>query len=168
MKRLLSVMLLSLAATGVAAQEFKAEFVDPAWDGQKVPTAHNCNSATAMTPALKVSGLPAQSDYITLAFRDLDGPGAMASDGGHGKLGFAVAAGSSGVTLPAVGQDKKQGDLPEGVELLAEHKGRRPVSGYLAPCSQGQNHRYEVVVRAVTQADKDKVLAETRLPIGSW
>lgn len=168
MKRKILTVTLLVAMTGAVAQEFKADFADPAWDGKKVPEAHNCNSATAMTPAIKVSGLPAASDYLTLAFRDLDGPGQMASDGGHGKLGFAVAAGSAEVSLPAVAQGKKKGDLPEGVDLLGEHKGRRAVNGYLAPCSQGQNHRYEVVVRAVTAADKDKVLAETKLAIGNY
>ena len=150
------------------AQEMKVEFADPAWDGKRVPEAHNCNSPTAATPPLKISGLPAESDYVTLSFRDLDGPGQMSMDGGHGKLGFLIKAGSPEVTLPAVQQGKKKFEMPEGVELLGEHKGRRPVDGYLAPCSQGKNNRYEVVVRAVTATDKNKALAETKLLIGNW
>lgn len=157
-----------VSAGGAFAQEMKVEFADPAWDGKKVPDAHNCNSPTAATPPLKISGLPADSDFVTLSFRDIDGPGQMSMDGGHGRLGFTVKAGSPEVTLPAVQQGKKKSEMPEGVELLAEHRGRRPVDGYLAPCSQGQNHRYEVVVRAVKAADKNKALAETKLLIGSW
>ena len=168
MKHLIISASLSLVAATVCAQDFRAELADPAWDGQKVPEAHNCNGATAATPPLKLSGLPAESDYVILAFRDLDGPANMAADGGHGKLGFAVAAGSAEVQLPAVQQGKKKNEMPEGVELLGEHKGKRAVAGYLAPCSQGQNHRYEVVVRAVTNGDRNKVLAETKVAIGSW
>ena len=163
---LAAAFVLSIGSTW--AQELKVEFADPAWDGKKVPEAHNCNSPTAATPPLKISGLPADSDYVTLAFRDLDGPGLMSTEGGHGKLGFFIKPGSAEVTLPAILQGKKKTDMPEGVELLGEHKGRRPVEGYLAPCSQGKNNRYEVVVRAVTAADKNKALAETKLPIGNW
>lgn len=168
MKHLVFSVALSLAAVTACAQDFKAELADPAWDGQKVPEAQNCNGATAATPPLKLSGLPAESDYVILAFRDLDGPSNMAADGGHGKLGFAVIAGSPEVVLPAILQGKKKNEMPEGVELLGEHKGKRAVAGYLAPCSQGQNHRYEVVVRAVTSGDRDKVLAETKVSIGAW
>lgn len=167
-KHRIVLVALAMAANGVLAQELKAEFTDPAWDGQKVPEAHNCNSATAMTPALKITGLPAESDYLTLSFRDVDGPAQMAADGGHGKLGYIVAAGSAELTLPSVQQGKRKNEMPEGVELLGEHKGKRAVNGYLAPCSQGQNHRYEVVIRAVTASDKNKALAETTLPIGRW
>ena len=52
---------LSLVATTVCAQDFKAELADPAWDGQKVPEAHNCNGTAAATPPLKSSGLPTES-----------------------------------------------------------------------------------------------------------
>ena len=168
-------MIKQLLAAGVAlsigsawAQEMKVEFADPAWDGKRVPEAHNCNSATAATPPLKISGLPSGSDYVTLSFRDIDGPGQMSADGGHGRLGFFIKAGSAEITLPAIQQGKGEGEMPEGVELLGEHMGRRPVSGYLAPCSQGRNNRYEVTVRAVTAADKNKALAETKVPIGNW
>lgn len=166
--RLVVLLGATLLSASVWAEPLQAVFVDPAWDGVKVPAEHNCEGAAAKTPALKVSGIPAESDYLTLAFRDLDGPGQMSRDGGHGKLGFVIQAGAGEAVLPAVAQGLKKNQMPEGVELLAEHRGRRPVDGYLAPCSQGRNHRYEVVVRAVTAADKDKPLAEFTLPMGNW
>ena len=65
---------------------------------------------TAWAQEMKVefAGLPAESDYVTLAFRDIDGPGQMSMNGGHGKLGFAIKAGSAEVNLPPVQQGKNK------------------------------------------------------------
>ncbi|MFV0662623.1 hypothetical protein [Denitromonas sp.] len=146
-------------------------FADSAWTGNAIPNEGVCSNfgGKDMSPALKVSGIPAGANAIIIQFNDRD-YGPLSSGGGHGTLGYWVTGTSA--TLPAV---KGFGtDVPDGVfiEAPAYGTGAYRSPGYLAACSGGRGHTYEAVIKAVYKAKKSgeesRLLAESVLAIGRY
>jgi phosphatidylethanolamine-binding protein (PEBP) family uncharacterized protein len=145
---------------------------DPHWDGKHIPPQGICSNygGRDLSPALRVSDVPAGANAIIVQFNDLDHP-ARASNGGHGAIGYWVDAGVP-ARLPSVQGYSVR--LPEGafIERGAQANGPMASQGYLAPCSGGRGHRYVADVLAVRKAtaagEQNLVLARTRLPLGRY
>lgn len=169
--RLTGVLALALAAGAASAAlaagaPLTAKFADAKWTGDKVPTGQQCKKfgGSGSTPAIDVSGLPAGTSAIVLAFNDETFQ--PMNNGGHGMVRFAVAKGATSAKLaPAPGETD---DLPAGVTKEAGHRASA-FSGtggaYLPPCSGGQGNSYTVTVRAM---DGATVLGETKLALGKY
>lgn len=161
-----------LGASGAAAADLDASFADPAWDGKKIPKGQQCTKfgGGGGTPALRVENIPAEANAVIVEFNDRNYQ-PLSWDGGHGKIGFWIEAGSTAATLPSVPGETK--DLPEGsfVEKRNRATGAYARPGYLPPCSGGRGHRYFAVVKAVNKVEgkrKPEVLAEAKLQLGRY
>lgn len=158
--------LLLVVAPAMAQDGFNASFADPAWDGVAVPAGQHCplQGGTGATPPLEVSGLPEGTSQINLSFNDETYE--PMNNGGHGVLGFAVEAGATSASLPAVPGATE--DLPEGVTLVTANKtsGGFLTPGYMPPCSGGAGNTYSVDVIAVDNAGAE--LASTRVTLGTY
>lgn len=157
---------LALAA-GIPAHaaDFSAALADPAWDGQAVPAGQQCLKfkGRGSTPALAVKGIPAGTTRLVMEFSDRSF--AMMDHGGHGKVGFDVAPGTTAVSIPsAPGQTL---DLPAGFVVVAPHRAPTwdQAGAYLPPCSGGKGNAYYVTVKAVAGA---KELASTVVEMGKY
>ena len=118
------------------------------WDGQTIPPDQICSlhGGAGMTPPLAVTGLPAGTASVAVEFNDISFP-PLAFNGGHGAIGFAVAGPHA--MLPAV--PAMTADLPDGAWVIAAARtsGRYASPGYIPPCSGGNGHTYQAVVRAL-------------------
>jgi len=159
-------LVLGLVAGPGRTAALTATFVDPAWDGLTVPKGMQCarhGGPGAVSPALKVSKIPAGTVRLVLEFDDED-YGPLSSDGGHGKFAFAVPAGAAEVVVPSIPQGVTEG-FPKGVTMLAGNRsGIAP--GYLPPCSGGRGHRYSITIRAMSAAGKP--LGKRDVPMGRY
>ena len=162
----LATALLFAAAPVMAQEGFSASFADASWDGVTVPAGQHCalQGGAGATPPLDVTGLPAGTTQVNLSFNDETFE--RMNNGGHGVLGFAVAAGATSVSLPAVPGATE--DFPEGVSLVTANKtgGDFLTAGYMPPCSGGNGNTYSVDVTAVDAAGAD--LATTRVTLGKY
>ncbi|HMM75860.1 MAG TPA: hypothetical protein PJ986_09135 [Gammaproteobacteria bacterium] len=163
-----STILLALPLA-VSASELKAAFVDPAWNGAIVPDGYQCQKfgGTHGSPALQVSGVPERANALILEFSDRSY--APMDHGGHGKIGYAIEAGSTSAQVPSVPPHTTE--LPTGFWIVAEHgapKWDKP-GAYLPPCSGGRGNAYYVTVKAVVRdGDNIEELAETSLEMGKY
>jgi len=151
------------------ASGLEAEFVDPVWNGVTVPPGHQCQKfgGTFGSPALRVNGIPERADALVLEFSDRSY--APMDNGGHGKLGFEIAAGSTAVEVPSA--PPHTAALPDGFWTVAEHgaPGWDKPGAYLPPCSGGRGNAYYVTVKAIAR-DGEAVteLAQTTLEMGTY
>jgi phosphatidylethanolamine-binding protein (PEBP) family uncharacterized protein len=120
----------------------------PPWDGQTVPAAEICTlqGGNGSTPPMALSGLPEGTASVAVEYNDISfAP--MAFNGGHGVIGFAV----SGAEVDLAPVPAMTADLPEGswVVSAARAGGQYASPGYIPPCSGGNGHTYQAVVRAL-------------------
>ena len=160
----LGILLGALSFACGASTELSVDFVDPAWDGKNVPENKVCKKfdGNGSSPAIKISGLPAGTTAVEVSFSD-DSYARM-RNGGHGVLRFRVATGQSEVELPSVPGETEE--LPDGVTMVAAHKGVRGTPGaYLAPCSGWNGNWYSAHVKALGSGG---TLAEGNIKLGKF
>ena len=157
---------LLLAGPAFAQSDFAASFADPAWDGVTVPEGQHCplQGGNGATPPINVTGLPSGTTQINLSFNDETYE--PMNNGGHGVLGFAVEAGATEASLPAVPGATEE--LPEGVTIAVANKtaGDFLTPGYMPPCSGGNGNTYSVDVIAIDASGAE--LAKQRLTLGKY
>lgn len=171
MTKLRGLLALILLVPSVAfAADLQAKITDAAWDGKKVPQGQQCNrfGGDGMSPALAVSGIPADADALVLAFDDRSY--APMNNGGHGKVIYKIENGIDSVNVPSI--PPHSFNLPDGFSLLSAHKAPTwdTAGAYMPPCSGGNGNEYVVVVKAVTMnADKvEMILAEVDVAMGRY
>lgn len=168
MKRIGNFAALLMPAV-VAAAEFDAAFVDPAWDGTTVPQGYQCQKfgGTQGSPAVRVSGIPARANALLLEFSDRSY--APMDHGGHGRIGFRIEPGSNAVQVPSVPPHTLE--LPAGFWTVAAHgapKWDKP-GAYLPPCSGGRGNAYYLTVKAVVRDGETlEELSQTTLEMGKY
>lgn len=152
-----------------SAAGLDVEFADPVWDGVTVPKGYQCQKfgGTHGSPALRVSGIPERTNALLLEFSDRSY--APMDNGGHGKVGYAIDAGSTTVEVPSIPPHTM--DLPEGFWTIAAQGAPdwdKP-GAYLPPCSGGRGNAYYVTVKAVARdGDTMQELAQTVVEMGKY
>lgn len=153
-----------------ADAELTVEFVDPAWDGNRIPKGQQCKKfkGNGSTPALRVSNIPKGANAIIVEFNDASFS-RLSNNGGHGKIGWKIEGGGETVLTPVPGGTD---NLPEGTWLVKKNRatGAWSSPGYLPPCSGGQGNKYVAVVIAVRMAGDDvaEELAEVDITLGRF
>jgi hypothetical protein len=155
---------------GATADDFAARFAESAWTGDKIPSGQHCakDGGQGATPALILSGIPAEANAIIVEFNDQDF-NKLSYDGGHGKIGFMITPGQAEVTLPSVPGGTK--NMPEGVWVEKKNRatGNWYTEGYLPPCSGGRSHLYTADIYAVVKNGDDyDDIAETDIRLGRY
>ncbi len=138
---------------------------DPVWNDGKgnVPDKGICEfrgGSDAMSPSMKVSGIPKGTVVLELNFTDED----WAHEGAHGIIGFKISASDESVIVPSFKGEVDE--LPPNFEVVSPHIGSQMSGVYLPPCSGGRGHRYTVYIYA-KNADGDE-LAKGKLPLGTY
>lgn len=159
-----ATLVTSLISTSALALD--VEFSDPAWDGESVPQGQQCQrfgGEAPATPALKVSGIPAGSDALILAYSDLDSE--KMNHGGHGRMRYAPATLTSTQEVPSV--PGHTFDIPEDFSIIEAQRspGWDTAGAYMPPCSGGNGHVYEVTVKSVKG---EEVTGEATLSLGRY
>lgn len=161
------VLILALVAPATAASKLKVAFADPKWTGKLIPAGMHCSrfgGSNPTSPPLRISDIPQGTVRLIVEFDD-ESYQPLSYDGGHGKFALEVG-GKSEVVFPPIPEGVSKG-LPEGVTLLASHRGwSDEPAGYLPPCSGGRGNRYSVTIRAVSAAKKE--LGKGYLILGSY
>ncbi len=155
-------------ASSALADEFRAEFTDPAWNGETIPKGQQCSEydGAGATPPIRVSGLPEGTNAVLVAFND-ESYEPLSTDGGHGIVGFDVDVANATAVLLSVPGDTVE--LPNGVWIEADNRDDIGVVGYLPPCSGGTGNLYSATLFAVQYRGEDyEVLAETYLQLGRY
>ena len=152
--------------------ELEIALADPAWNGKTIPKGQQCRKfgGHGQTPALKVSGVPDGANAIIMEYSDRSHQ--PMDNGGHGKIGFRIDAGTAVVTIPSV--PGHTFELPAGFFLVAAH--RNPswdkAGAYMPPCSGGKGNLYYVTVKAVYEApdesEESRLLGKGKLNIGRY
>ncbi|WP_413693264.1 hypothetical protein [Psychromonas sp. KJ10-2] len=148
------------------ASAIEVELTDSAWDGVKIPEGQQCQKfggQNPMTPALKVSEIPAGSDSIVLAYSDRDSE--KMNNGGHGVMSYEIDSMTTSVAIPQVAGHSY--DLPEKVTMIEAHRspGWDKEGAYMPPCSGAKDHAYYLTVKAMKGA---QVTATTVLELGNY
>ncbi len=148
--------------------QLTVRFVDAGWDGLEIPFVGRCGDCGGggRSPALRISGLPAEANEVVVEFNDLrilD----LAKNGGHGTLAVATG-GKSEVILPSVREETMS--LPRGVRSVRKHRcvffGHKS-GAFKAPCGCGQGNEYEATVLAIRRhGENSVVLARTKIALG--
>lgn len=165
---LLTLLILTLPLAAIASG-LGAEFVEPGWNGERVPDGYQCQKfgGTHGSPALQVDGIPARANALVLEFSDRSY--APMDHGGHGKIGYEIEAGSASVRIPSVPPHTM--DLPAGFWTVAAHGAPawdKP-GAYLPPCSGGRGNAYYVTVKAMVRDGAELTeLAQTTLEMGKY
>ena len=131
-------------------------FADSEWNGDKVPSGQQCHrqgGENPSTPRIAVENIPEGTDAIILEFSDRTF--SPMNNGGHGKIGFEISAGTKEVVIPSV--PGHSFELPEGFFLVQEHKASSydTAGAYMPPCSGGTGHHYYVTIKAVKVLSKE-------------
>jgi hypothetical protein len=169
---LLPLVLFAASPEVVAAQaaaELSASFTDPAWNGEQVPEGEQCQrfGGSGQTPELTVTGIPAGADALVLEFSDASY--APMDDGGHGKVGFELAPGTTEVTVPRAPGHQRELEAPFFVVMEHKAPGWDQAGAYLPPCSGGRGNRYYLTVKAVKRADEEiEELGSVVLEMGTY
>jgi len=161
-----------LFSFAVTAADLELSFTDPKWTGEGIPEGQMCNKfggKETMSPQIVVKGIPAEADAIVLLFSDRSN--ARMNNGGHGKVGYKITAGSAEITVPSVPGHTEI--LPENFWMVAAHSapGWDTAGAYLPPCSGGRGNNYFVDVKAVKLgADNDvsNILAEGSIKLATF
>ena len=177
-RQLLLVLCLLLYTSSVIvsaadpAGKMQATFADAKWDGKTIPYAQQCarDNGKGATPPLIIKNIPAET--TALIFEYSDRSYAPMDNGGHGKIGYTIAAGTLEANIPSV--PGHTFSLPEGFFLVAAQSNPSwdKAGAYLPPCSGGRGNYYYVTIKAVLQApdksQKPKILATTKLELGRY
>ena len=162
----------SLLVSGAHADgtQFAASFVDPAWDGIKVPAGQQCErfGGSGSTPVIKVEHIPGKANVLVMEFSDQTYQ--PMNNGGHGKIGYRIAKDAKQTTIPPVAGHTF--DLPTGFFVVEAQRAPSwdKAGAYLPPCSGGKGNSYYVTVKAVKEVDGkvSEVLAETAIKMGQY
>jgi len=168
-----TALLALVASTTLTAGDLTVQFADGSgWDGNRVPEGQHCDrfDGSGSTPPLEITGLPEGTDAVIVEYSDRDSR--QMNNGGHGKLGLRVDAGTTQVSFPAV--PGHTFDLPDGVFLVKAH--RNPdwatAGAYMPPCSGGQGNTYYLTVIAARTKNfekrKFKKLGKAKLVMGNY
>lgn len=167
------IIVLSLSALllppALAGADLKAAFLDPAWDGEKVPQGQQCQrfGGGGRSPALRVENIPEAANALVLEFSDRSYQ--PMDDGGHGKIAYAVEPDAGAVEVPSVPGHTM--NLPDGFSVVEPHRAPTwdEAGAYLPPCSGGRGNSYYVTVKAVHRTDGEThELASTELEMGKY
>ena len=148
-------------------------FADSNWDGGTVPQGQQCQKFggnNPHSPRLIVKNIPKEANALIMEYSDRSY--SPMDNGGHGRMGFIVAAGVSEVTVPSVPGHSYE--LPEGFFLVKEHLAPKwdKAGAYMPPCSGGRGNSYYVTVKAVQRKSEDDlegtVLAMGILEMGRY
>lgn len=159
---LASVMMLGLAG---AAQAKMSVSLGGGWDGKTVPKGQQCTvfGGKGATPPMRVSGLPAGTQWVFVEYNDRDYR-PLSTRGGHGVIGYPV----SGTSADLYAVPGLKGKLPGKARVIkkARTSGKFASAGYLPPCSGGRGNRYFADVKAVDA--NGKVLEKARVEMGRY
>ena len=154
--------------------QLNVAFADQKWDGATVPKDEVCsdhNPKGGHSPALTIDNLPTQTNYILLSFSDETFKGMR--NGGHGTIGYEVAAGISKLTIPSVKGETFA--LPDKFTTVREHQGAqfgKQEGAYLPPCSGGSNNLYTLEVKAIQKPNEAKgtyiLLGDANISLGRY
>lgn len=167
-----AVLALSLGVANAEATGLQAQLSSPDWNGRSIPAGQQCHrfGGHGATPRVAVSGIPAGTQALMLAFSDRDYK--PMDNGGHGVIGYLIPPGRHGVvTVPSVRGHTF--DLPAGFFVVRAHANPTyDIAGaYMPPCSGGKGHMYYVTVEAVTldgAGHPAKLLGKTVVDIGRY
>lgn len=153
----------------VSGADLNASFTDSIWTGDKVPDGMQCQKfgGTGGSPELKVTGIPERANALVLEFSDRSYQ--PMDNGGHGKLGYEIEAGSGSATVPSA--PPHTSDLPAGFFSVAEHQAPNwdKPGTYLPPCSGGRGNEYYVTIKAVhRQGEELHELGSVVLEMGKF
>ena len=159
----LAAAIMSLAPVPVLAE--MAVALNPPWDGQTIPADQVCalHGGQGMTPPMTLTGLPEGTASVAVEYNDISFP-SLAFNGGHGAIGFAAA--SPDAVLPPM--PAMTAELPEGAWVIsaARTHGQYASPGYIPPCSGGNGHTYQAVVRALDAGGNE--LDSARVVLGRY
>jgi phosphatidylethanolamine-binding protein (PEBP) family uncharacterized protein len=164
MRFVLLSFLFAISIAGAArAGELGLAFTAPEWTGGSVPGTGICtmHGGKGMSPAIKVTDIPAGTDRLVMKFTDRDWGG----EGAHGVVGIKVPQTATSITIPSF---KGEVDaLPAEIEKISIHQCRACAEGvYLGPCSGGGGHQYYVTISA--ESADGKSLADGKLVLGNF
>jgi len=129
--------------SGERVIKLNISFVDPEWDGKKVPKSGQCTNCggEGLSPPLLVKNMPPDTDALIIKFRDKS----MAVD--HGAIRFQIS-GKTKLAIPSV--PEQTFNLPQGTETESEHNAPVGLPGaYMAPCGCGYNNKYVATIMAI-------------------
>lgn len=172
-----SIVFLPFFIIGFSAADsqamFRASFEDDKWDGKTVPKGQQCRKfggKNPSTPGLLIQDIPANANAIVMEYSDRSWP--PMDNGGHGKIGYKIPAGTNKVSVPSVpGHSFK---LPEGFFIIAPHQSPNwdKAGAYMPPCSGGNGNQYYVTIKAVIlspgKTDTFKELSKIVLEMGGY
>jgi phosphatidylethanolamine-binding protein (PEBP) family uncharacterized protein len=161
---LLAAVTILFHSSAFAAGDHKISFMNPIWDGKRIPIGMQCSRQggdNPHTPKLKVTNLPKGTSYLRMVISDESYGGA----GFHGIFKIKVPTGASEIVIPGIYETTEQ--LPSGIEL--EKGNGSPAGGrghYLPPCSGNRNHTYTAEILAYN--DSDEKLKENYIDFGKY
>ena len=151
-------------SSAFAADDHKISFMNPMWDGKKIPIGMECTTQGGKnphTPKLKVTNLPKGTSYLRMVITDESYGG----EGFHGIFKIKVPTGASEIVIPRIYELVEE--LPSGIEL--ERANGNPGGGrghYLPPCSGGIKHNYYAEI--LPYNSDDKKLKENYIDFGRY
>lgn len=171
MGKLCGVFLATVFSMGAAA-ELELSFTDSAWTADGIPEGQQCQKfkgVNPQSPELVVKNIPEGTTAIVMEFSDRTMK--PMDNGGHGKVGYKIPAGSTEVTIPRVPGHTE--DLPDGFFTVAVHRaaGWDTAGAYLPPCSGGRGNHYFIDVKAVKLGDANdvsNVLDQASIPLATF
>lgn len=160
---LIGLVLAMVVASDARAGELGLAFENPDWTGKSVPGIGICtmHGGNGLSPAIKVTDMPASTDRLVIKFTDRD----WGSEGAHGVVALGVPKGATSATIPSFRGEVDA--LPVDIEKISNHACRACAGGvYLGPCSGGGGHQYFMTVYA--ENSSREVLAEGKLVLGNY
>ena len=154
----------------MAATPFIASLNDSHWDGKWIPVEQQCltfGGNQPATPALKIMGIPEQTNLLILEYSDRSYQ--PMNNGGHGRMAYAISSPTQSLQLPAIAGHSFE--LPNGFMALEAHRNPKwdKAGAYMPPCSGGKGNSYYVTIQAVHyDGHKTEVLTKTILEMGKF
>ena len=153
-----------VCSSAFAEGDHKISFMDPMWDGKKLPSGMECSRQSGQnphTPKLKITNLPNGTSYLRMVITDESYGG----EGFHGIFRIKVPKGASEIVIPRIYEQAKK--LPAGIELERGNGSPGGSQGhYLPPCSGGRNHNYYAEI--LPYNDSDEKLKENYIDFGRY
>jgi hypothetical protein len=152
--------------------QFQVVLADAKWDGKTIPYGQQClrDGGKGSTPALSLKNIPAEANAIVFEYSDATY--SPMNNGGHGKIGYSIAPGTSEVNVPPLLGNTLT--VPDGFFIISPHSNPSwdKAGAYLPPCSGGRGNSYYVTVKAVVlppdKLQKIKVLGTLKINLGNY
>lgn len=160
--------IIALGLSSLGAADFSATFVNKIWNKTEVPKTEVCsnyNTRPGKTPAIALTGVPAGTSKVILAFSDETFAGMR--DGGHGVIAYNIPKKTVNITVPSIKGETF--DIPKNFSIVTKHRGGKfgkTEGAYLAPCSGGKGNTYSVEIKAID--NDNKTLGTTSLTLGKF